>query len=876
MPYPAAIGQRPLEVREAYAALEQYAADYGREALLLLMHASLPETLRADLLNLIRVNFLPGRSADLSLEADVLFSPLATGLGGGYYRLDAQVRWHGLALLRSLYRDDARPRERRIAELLWRYVQAMERRASRAADPQLAEFLAIQRWVALAYLEPANAAHAFADALRQAAEAPPSALLRLGGLTSAIEMPLANEQELLAYARAMDALVSGDDERAKALVQSLGEDEFRVGSVLLKAPTTLLARSQQEDVPAGRAPQSTVQRRKVCLVLIGAGKKALPDGRALDLDQVFWMIRKAVTELDMDCLRLDDVRSADASGGAIYERLLDADLVVCDLSLYDDALAYLLGVRWALRPSVTLLVAEQGYRGRVGNLTRRLLRYETHDDGIGREELARFVDRLRAIVSEPGNDTLRSDVYADSSLIPPERAGAGASREPSAAVASSRRKGSRERCLVLQAFGRKSAHRTGRTFSLDESYPIIREAVTSVGLECVRFDNLESGIIDGPMFHLLHEAELVIADVSGKVEDVLLELGIRFGLCPTRTLLVAAQGYVPVQLAELRILQYQPMGLSPGMENAAGFRSELAHRIKEALATRAIDSPVYLALPNLRPPRRMIVETADESERPPWASASGSDEYGRFVEIAVGGVSQRFRWIEQGSFEMGSPTTERERSDDEVQHTVTLSRGFWLADTACTQALWQAVTGANPSRFTDDLQNPVDTVNWDQVQALITEVNRRLPGLQARLPSEAEWEYACRAGTETPFSFGDDITPEQVNYNGDHPYAGGDKGLYRGRTVPVGSLPPNAWGLDEMHGNVREWCADWYGAYPTGAQLDPQGPQTGGFRVLRGGSWLSIGRGVRSAYRRRSEPGSRYGSIGFRLALGQEQPAEPA
>jgi hypothetical protein len=161
-----------------------------------------------------------------------------------------------------------------------------------------------------------------------------------------------------------------------------------------------------------------VPRRKVCLVLIGAGKKALPDGRSLDLDQAFAMIRKAVTGLDMDCLRLDDVRTADASGRAIYERLLDADLVVCDLSRYDDALAYLLGVRWALRPSGTLLVAERTYTGSVANLTRRLLRYHAQDDGIGSDERARFVERLRAIVSEPNNDNLRSDVYADGSLSP--------------------------------------------------------------------------------------------------------------------------------------------------------------------------------------------------------------------------------------------------------------------------------------------------------------------------------------------------------------------------------------------------------------------------------------------------------------------------
>jgi len=890
MPYPAAIGQRPLEVREAYAALEQYAADYGRDALLLLMHASVPETLRADLLDLIRANFLPDHCADLSLDADVLFSPLATGLGGGYYRLDAQVRWHGLALLRSLYRDDARPRARRVAELLWRYVQAMERRASRAADPQLAEFLDIQRWVALAYLEPASAAHAFADALRQAGEAPASALLRLGGLTSAIEMPLANEQELLAYAKTMDALVSGDDERARTLVQALGENEIRVGDVVLKAPTTLLARRQQQDVPkGGDESPAQVPRRKVCLVLIGAGKKALPDGRSLDLDQAFAMIRKAVTGLDMDCLRLDDVRTADASGRAIYERLLDADLVVCDLSRYDDALAYLLGVRWALRPSGTLLVAERTYTGSVANLTRRLLRYHAQDDGIGSDERARFVERLQAIVSEPNNDNLRSDVYADGSLSPPQRVEPGGPTVASATSEAWRQEGSRGRCLVLQTFGKHSGWRSGRTRALDESYRIIREAVDSVGLECVRFETLGLGSFDGSMFDLLHEAELVIADVSSKVEDVLLALGIRFGLCPTRTLLVAAQGSVPAQLAALRVLHYRPMDMSPGIENADGFRSELVHSITQALTTRAVDSPVYLALPSLQPPRRLpdpasaegevaVSEaTVDTPEKPPWASAVGNDEYGRYAEITIAGVRQRFRWIGPGSFVMGSRAREPERGSGEVQHPVAFSRGFWLADTACSQAFWQAETGRrNPSHFQEDPRNPVENVSWHDAQTFIADLNRRRPGLQARLPSEAEWEYACRAGTTTPFSFGVNITPDQVNYDGRFPYAGGEQGRYRERTVPVGSLPPNSWGLYEMHGNVWEWCADWYGEYPTGAQFDPRGPGEGAYRVLRGGSWRHGGGSVRSADRFRDVPGRHRDFIGFRLAIGQAEPAEPA
>ena len=144
-----------------------------------------------------------------------------------------------------------------------------------------------------------------------------------------------------------------------------------------------------------------------------------------------------------------------------------------------------------------------------------------------------------------------------------------------------------------------------------------------------------------------------------------------------------------------------------------------------------------------------------------------------------------------------------------------------------------------------------------------------MPGLAAGLPSEAQWENACRAGTTTPFSFGQNITPEQVNYDGNNPYADGKKGLDRARTVPVKSLPPNPWGLYEMHGNVWEWCADWYGDYPKGPQIDPSGPPEGVSRVLRGGSWYDYGQRCRAAGRGWREPGYRSGRLGFRLAPGQ-------
>jgi formylglycine-generating enzyme required for sulfatase activity len=158
---------------------------------------------------------------------------------------------------------------------------------------------------------------------------------------------------------------------------------------------------------------------------------------------------------------------------------------------------------------------------------------------------------------------------------------------------------------------------------------------------------------------------------------------------------------------------------------------------------------------------------------------------------------------------MGAPEDEPERFPNEgPRHKVRLNQGFWLADTACSQALWRAVMGNNPSRFQDDPQNSVESVSWDEAQVFLGRLQAWLPGVKLSLPSEAEWEYACRAGSDSPFNFGDTISPDLANYDGNYTYGDGREGEYRLKTVPVKSFAPNAWGLWQMHGNVWEWCAE--------------------------------------------------------------------
>jgi len=232
-------------------------------------------------------------------------------------------------------------------------------------------------------------------------------------------------------------------------------------------------------------------------------------------------------------------------------------------------------------------------------------------------------------------------------------------------------------------------------------------------------------------------------------------------------------------------------------------------------------------------------------------------------------VSMAMVWLKPDSFMMGSPEYEKGRDFDETLHKVTLTKGFWMGQTEVSWEQWLAVMGPH-EKAPAKIDRPVTYVSWHDAQNFLKKLNENSKGILFRLPTEAEWEYACRAGSSDAFSFGADITLAQVNYSGKYAYTDPENVNRRGGTVPVGLLPANGWGLREMHGNVWEWCSDWYGPYADGELENPVGPPRGGVRVFRGGSWSDFARYCRSAERLRYRPVGRFHDLGFRVAAVQD------
>jgi formylglycine-generating enzyme required for sulfatase activity len=285
---------------------------------------------------------------------------------------------------------------------------------------------------------------------------------------------------------------------------------------------------------------------------------------------------------------------------------------------------------------------------------------------------------------------------------------------------------------------------------------------------------------------------------------------------------------------------------------------------------------------------------------------------------SISNLNMDMLWCKPGTFMMGSPKDEKDRDENETQHKVTLTKGFWFGKHEVTIGQFRKFVESTGYRtdaerkvpfkggdntytgivnldfeagkivddrsstwatlFASSEANPVLGVSWNDTVAFcnwLTDAEGkagRLPvGYTYSLPAEAQWEYACRAGTTTATSFGDSLSSRQANFHGNYPYGNAAKDRWLKKTAKVGSYPANAWGFHDMHGNVWEWCSDWYGEYPNGQVSDPVGPSDGSKRVSRGGGWLNDGRFLRSAIRDGYAPGTRNGILGFRLSLQTEK-----
>lgn len=244
----------------------------------------------------------------------------------------------------------------------------------------------------------------------------------------------------------------------------------------------------------------------------------------------------------------------------------------------------------------------------------------------------------------------------------------------------------------------------------------------------------------------------------------------------------------------------------------------------------------------------------------------------------VPGIGMELVLVQPGTFLMGSLPDEQHRRRWENRHKVTLTQPYWLGKYEVTQKQWQALGNENQSYFKDP-RNPVAKVSWfdaikfcRELTAQVEKAGSLPEGHVFRLPTEAEWEYACRSGTQTATAFGNDMNSRQANFDGQHPLGKASKGSFQKRVTPVGFYAANAWGLHDMHGNVWEWCHDFFIDLPQTPQTNPFGPRGGRYRVAKGGGWLYHGWECRSTSRCAMMPGVKYNiGIGFRVALARPQ-----
>ena len=418
---------------------------------------------------------------------------------------------------------------------------------------------------------------------------------------------------------------------------------------------------------------------------------------------------------------------------------------------------------------------------------------------------------------------------------------------------------------VIKAKKKKTS--SGAKWAMGGLAVIIGAIVIVLNLVYEKYEDKQTGKLieayesENSWLYITTTPDDAIVTLLNRPKSYHLPMRIGVGLCKIR---VSKPGYIPQEKRFMvikkrikRITVDLELKVPPGHLYVSTNPSDAVVRI---LNIKPLFSPDMA----LEPGRyHLSVSRAGYETKNEWITLTKNKGYAADITLKPIGtinniLGMEFSYIKPGNFMMGTPSGEHGRQEYETRHRVTLTQGYYLQTTEVTQGQWKAVMGSNPSKFFGD-NCPVEQVSWDDAQSFIQKLNAREGGTHYRLPTEAEWEFACRAGSDTPYANGKSLSSLGWYF----------ANSVRMKTHPVAGKSQNDWGLYDMHGNVEEWCQDWFFDYYSGNATNPAGPSMGSIRVIRGGSWQStVGyvSSCRSASRSFTSPGHRSCDLGFRLA----------
>lgn len=944
-----AVREAILSPLVAYEALEAYAGRHGWAALELAMHAAVPESLRVDMVALLRRNFLPAEHAlRTDLDADLLFASFCEHLGGEYFRLDPEVRRQLVEHLADTHLDEARPRIRRVAAFLLAYVDHLERRAYARQDRLLGAYLETQRWVALAFLEPDTAAEQLAGALEQVALQPRSgARLRLGSVASVLSLPLAHYRPLLDYAFGVAAIDEGDRASAEYLLGALGDAPVDIGPHSLPAPTDVLRRSwPSEDEKPRPEPTGAAAERPTDADWWNEARQRI--GRLRDaFEQLVGQMELKESE-HLEGM-FGELRSILAS-----EAEVDRGRLTAGLQELESQVRRLEAVRGDYQRLQATLEAHalwlesggtRGARANLGDIALENLELE----GARLEEAvldgARLPNahlqgaRLKG-TSLSGTDLSGADLTrADLAEARLEKTNLEGANLTGVNLQMARLEGANLRSAVLEDAVLESAelaHTDLRNANLSgadlrlatlidvavagadfSGADLSQASLDEVDLRRARLEGARLGGVVPKRVRLteeqqrLFEAALVVESdvyVSHAAQDAeriqpILKLLSQAGYSVVSDLsLLGAEEPLPVRwermlqsarsilvcLTEAAMaFEWQPPGAEMEMASRRGMLITLMLD-KLPMSSEAFGSGPVIELldwhgePDHPGVRRLFEAVSTITGKTPGgtteaeptedeAGVEGPDpEPGTIYRdrLADGAEGPEMVVIPAGEFWMGSDKSRDPQAFDVElpRHRVSIARRFALARYPVTFAEYDRFAEAMSRGLPDDVdwgreKRPAINVSWEDAVVYCAWLSEQT-GRRYRLPTEAEWEYAARAGTESHYWWGEEAGKNNANCDGCGSEWDGKQ------TAPVGAFRPNPWGLHDMLGNVREWVRDcWHESYE-GAPADGSAWEAGDCprRVVRGGSWYTKPENLRSATRDRNGPDYRTNTIGFRLA----------